>query len=119
LDSLGDSWKNDIFTVFAPNDKAFENLKDVDLSDASTLEGILQYHTIDDEIIYAEDLGCNKAYTMANDQITTHQCTGSTNQNLFQVGGGNADKAKPKIVDEDYGACNGIIHTLNKVILPP
>jgi len=116
---LSDSLKNDVFTLFAPNDKAFETAatEGVDLSNAETVAGLLQYHTIENTILRSEDLGCDEAYTMTGSTLTTtHECDEFA---VYQVGGGNAADAKPKIIDADRAACNGIIHGVNKLILPP
>ena len=114
MEPLKESLENDMLTFFAPNDKALEN---ADLSDEDALMELLLYHTIEDKIFTMEDLSCDQVYTMAGDTKTTvHECDGVSN---FQVGGGNTADEKPKIIDMDRGACNGVIHGVNKLILFP
>mmetsp|Transcript_21464 Transcript_21464/g.51183 ORF Transcript_21464/g.51183 Transcript_21464/m.51183 type:complete len:117 (+) Transcript_21464:2422-2772(+) len=115
MESLADTFKNEIYTIFAPTEEAFAgaDLSDIDID---ALTDILLYHTINDTIISAEDLGCGDVYTMTGGtQTTVHECNADS---VFQVGGGNAVDEWPEIVDTDLGACNGIVHIVNKLILP-
>ena len=117
MEPLADSLKNDVFTFFAPNDKALETATTVDLSNVETLTSLLQYHMIEEKIIRSEDLGCGREWPMVGNTLTTtHECDDIA---VYQVGGGNTADAKPKIIDADRAACNGMIHAVNKVILPP
>ena len=110
---LVDSLSNEIFTLFAPNNDALDG---VDLSDEETVSQHLRYHTAYNQVIVYEDLFCDSEIYMTGNKATTKtECDGS---DKFQVGGGNAQDSRPKIVDKRENACNGVVHIIDNVMLP-
>lgn len=107
------------FTVFAPTNVAFQELLDsnpawntVNDIPVETLEAVLLFHTLDSKV-------------MSTDLSDTYVNTLSTGPNgeplslQVKVSGGvafNGD-ASPTAVDVD--ASNGVVHVINKVMLPP
>ena len=55
---------------------------------------------------------------MATEESTRTICKRDTGFILYQKGYGNSDNNKPQVIKSDIDACNGIIHVVNKVILP-
>lgn len=113
---LLNSLKNDVYTVFAPNNNALENiLSTVDISDIDTVVSILLYHAIPDIQISSNDVVefCGSEVIMANGEAVTVDCR---NDNIFVLGSGNKE-LRPKIVKTDIATCTGIIHIVNQVIL--
>ncbi len=99
------------FTVFAPTDDAFAALPEADLAallaDPASLADVLLYHVIADEVTSAEVVGLTSA-TMANGDDVAISVAGST---VFVN--------HASVVAVDIAARNGVIHVLDKVILPP
>jgi len=114
---LADALNEDIFTIFAPTNGAFESLpaEVLDaLGDVDVLRDALLYHTAPEIKILASDLVCNSNVMMANLAETITVCADSE---IYQVGSGNSPEALPKIFAKDGGACNGVIHGINQVML--
>jgi len=114
---LGDALNNDIFTLFAPTNVAFD-LVPTEIIDAITdveaLRKALLYHAVPEVILRSEDLVCGAEVMMANRNDTITTCI---NDEIYQVGSGNTLGALPRIVAPDGVACNGIIHVIDQVIL--
>lgn len=66
-----------------------------------------------------EEMVCGTKQIMASQQIVKVGCDANS-EVAYVVGKGNGGKSspRPKFLDVDYEACNGIIHTLDYVILP-
>ena len=111
---------SDTFTVFAPNNNAFEKIpSNVDLSDIDTLIDVLLYHAVPETELFLEDLipFCDNGVVMANNEDVTIQCTSTnTGDNIFVVGSGNTE-SRPKVVKVDIPTCTGVVHIVNQVIL--
>lgn len=106
-------------TVFAPNDDAFEKLGAGALDylmdpDQAILGQILAFHTVEDKAIYSSDLRCKETVEMANGKESRTVCRKGS---IFQKGKGNSDMHRPEIVEVDIQTCNGVIHTVNEVML--
>lgn len=112
------------FTVFAPTDDAFAALLDAlmvtDISeiDAATLEAVLLHHAVAGVNVRSGDLtnpGNTPATTLEGDDIII--TLPGTDPNIADVtdGAGNTDIG---IIAVDVQAGNGVIHVLNKVLLP-
>lgn len=111
---------NGNWTLFAPNDNAFERLEleygglqaFIERGNNSLLE-VLRFHAVDGKKLYANDLKCDvgdSLITMANGKPTRTKC-----DPFGQKGGKNND---PAIFNEiDIEACNGIIHIIEDVLL--
>jgi len=108
-----------IWTVFAPTDEAFEllgsSLSEKVFESVENLEFVLLYHAVKNRVIYSKQLHCTHRLTMANGKETRTVCMGNM---VFQNGGGNSQDQRPKIVDVDIDACNGVVHVVDRVILP-
>ncbi|MCR6650999.1 MAG: fasciclin domain-containing protein [Cellvibrionaceae bacterium] len=105
------------FTVFAPTDAAFAELGESTinalLADPATLSNILLYHVIADAEILADQAinvanGENSLIDMANkDKAALSFNEGDLFINLA------------KVTSANVMAANGVIHVIDKVILPP
>jgi transforming growth factor-beta-induced protein len=119
-DTLDD--KHARFTVFAPTDKAFADFLDgTKLNDVpiKTLKEVLLTHVVIDRLKFKSDLRnrCSDLLEMASGKDTRTICK-NDKSDIFQKGGGNPDNRRPEIVDFDNKACNGVIHVINRVIIP-
>jgi len=123
----------DTLTLLAPTNTAFEKLPEELLTTALENTDLLTYilygHAVLNQEILTKDFVCENgpidSLIMANDEVTTIQCTssinseGNTDTDTFVVGGGNLDTSSlPRIIGPDGLACNGIIHAISDVILP-
>lgn len=106
------------FTVFAPNNAAFGSLlTELNLSGLAqvpqaTLENTLKYHVIAGQNVLAASL-------MDNMMVNTFQ-GGSFTVNL--EGGASITDANGRVATitaTDVQASNGVVHVINKVLLPP
>ena len=110
---------NPNFTVFAPTDEAFAALIE-DLGGVpgeTVLSTVLNHHVITDSNITSGDLmmGANPVTTLQGQDITI--TLPGTGNNIADVtdGAGNTDIG---IIFVDVQAENGVIHVVNKVLLP-
>lgn len=98
------------FTVFAPTDDAFaalpEGTVEALLADPDALAQILTYHVIAGKVM-STDLSDNMMATTVNGADVT-----ITTMNGVKVNDAN-------VVAADIEASNGVIHVIDKVILPP
>ncbi len=103
-----------IFTVFAPTDEAFAALGqetiDALLADPDTLKDIVLYHVIADASVEAET-----AISLAGSMV--EMANGDTV--MLSLSDGKLFINDAEVVATDVEASNGIIHVINKVILPP
>ena len=105
------------FTVFAPNNAAFAALlgelgvsKDALLADKPLLTAVLTYHVLPGKVLAADINDGAQAATVQGQVFT-----------LGLKGGPNITDArgrKAHIVATDVAASNGVIHVIDKVILP-
>jgi uncharacterized surface protein with fasciclin (FAS1) repeats len=97
------------FTVFAPTDEAFKKLAaggyDTLLKDASRLKAILNYHVVSGYFA-AKDVKSGEMMTLQGSTLTA-----AVSPSHVQVNGANLTKL-------DMAATNGIVHTIDAVILP-
>jgi uncharacterized surface protein with fasciclin (FAS1) repeats len=111
------------FTVFAPLNSAFDTLLNsnpawngvADIDDA-LLNSVLLHHVVSGNVRSGDlEVGANVAPTLEGDAITI--ILPGTEPNIADVtdGSGNSDIG---IVAVDVQAGNGVIHVLNKVMLP-
>ena len=118
LDSALDK-KNRVWTLFAPTDEAFDSLDgqiaNEVFSSVEDLEFVLLYHVISGVEVGSRQLVCTQRTIMANTKETRTVC--SVDQ-IFQKGAGNSNQEKPEIVKVDIEACNGVVHVVDRVILP-
>lgn len=107
------------YTLFAPTNEAFENSDyslDSLLLDESALQSLVSMHIAPSVLSY-EELQCNLNTEMINIDVTYTLCIGDAR---FQTADGNELRNIPLIIDEpeDINATNGIIHSVNNLILP-
>lgn len=101
------------FTVFAPDDNAFNasgiNSGTIGSLSADALEGILLYHTLGSKVIAADvPAGPNAAVTTAGGGTVYV----TKNSNGVFVNGW-------KVTTPDINASNGVIHSIERVLMPP
>ena len=109
---LVDALKGDgPFTVFAPTDEAFKNLPDGALEgllkDKEALKNVLLYHVVSGKVSSKEVVDLNKATTLNGSDLNI-----KTNNGKVMIN--DAD-----VIGADVMASNGIIHVIDKVLLPP
>ena len=100
------------FTVFAPTDAAFAALPagtlDGLLKDPAALKKILLYHVVSGSVTSDKVVGLTSATSVEGSPIAVSVKDGTVYLN---------DSAK--VVTPDVMASNGVIHVIDKVILPP
>lgn len=102
------------FTVFAPSNTAFTNLATAlnvtvaDLLNLPTLRDILLYHVLATEV---------PSSAVTNGMIATPASTTNTLK-LTKKGNGDIFVNQAKVVNPDLTATNGVVHTLDAVVLP-
>ena len=100
------------FTVFAPVNSAFEAIADVTATlSADQLASVLTYHVVPGAI-HASDLSNGQVVTTVNGDTFTVNINGSTVTLTDMTG------AEATVVLTDVEGTNGVIHVLDKVILP-
>ena len=97
------------FTVFAPNDEAFAKLPagtvDALLADPAKLTDVLTYHVVSGRVTAAEAAGLSSAATVQGGDLPI-----SSN--------GGIHVADATVVAADIEATNGVIHVIDRVLLP-
>jgi uncharacterized surface protein with fasciclin (FAS1) repeats len=109
---LVDALKGDgPFTVFAPTDEAFKNLPkgalEGLLKDKEALKNVLLYHVVSGKVSSKEVVDLNQATTLNGSDLKIKTDDGKVMINDANVTGA------------DVMASNGIIHVIDKVLLPP
>ncbi|MDG5492292.1 fasciclin domain-containing protein [Psychroserpens sp. SPM9] len=102
------------FTVFAPTNDAFAALTSI--PDEPVLTQVLLHHVLGDANVQSGDLTDGISPSMLDGQTITINLPG-TGDNIADVtdGAGNFDIG---VIAVDIQAGNGVIHVLNKVMLP-
>jgi transforming growth factor-beta-induced protein len=99
------------FTVFAPTDEAFAALPagtvEGLLKDPKALAEILKYHVVAGKVMAADAAKLTEAETLQGAPIA------------ISVKDGKVMINDAEVVSADVEASNGVIHVINKVILPP
>ena len=100
------------FTVFAPSDEAFSALDPNLLADLlksenkNKLTGILTFHVLAGKVMSSDISGTIEAATVNGQKVTVKKSYGNVFVNDAQV------------VAADIEADNGVIHVINKVLIP-
>ena len=100
------------FTVFAPSDEAFSALDPNLLADLlksenkNKLTGILTFHVLAGKVMSSDISGTIEAVTVNGQKVTVKKSYGNVFVNDAQV------------VAADIEADNGVIHVINKVLIP-
>jgi len=110
---LVDALREGEYTVFAPTNAAFENAfkqlgmtAEEVLADPETLASILQYHVVEG-VMPAADLSSGWVTTLNGDQVDV------------QISRGNVRVNNSRVIMADVEAANGVIHVVDRVLLPP
>ena len=109
------------FTVFAPSNAAFSQLltalgvTNIDQIPVATLASVLSYHLVGGRA-FSSDLS-NGALTMVAGGNTTINLTNGTGGGPTITGMGNSGN-KSNIVKANTVARNGVIHVIDRVLLP-
>ena len=102
------------FTVFAPTDDAFTKLPagtvEGLLKDKEKLASILTYHVVPGKVMSSEVVKLKSAKTVQGQEIKIDAAKWHLHRNV-KVNGAN-------IVKTDIECTNGVIHVIDKVILP-
>jgi transforming growth factor-beta-induced protein len=105
------------FTVFAPTDDAFAasglTMSDIDALSDEELTQILSYHVVMGEGLEAAELEPGGLDTAAGPSIVVDTNGGVT------LNGGNAVEGGANVVAADVMASNGVVHVIDRVLLPP
>jgi uncharacterized surface protein with fasciclin (FAS1) repeats len=98
-------------TVFAPTDAAFAKVPKATLDalgkDPEALKAVLLYHVVSGKVTAADVVKIKSAKTL----------NGASAK--IQVKAGKVYVAGAQVVTPDIMASNGVIHVINKVIIPP
>ena len=113
------------WTVFAPTNEAIESLINSvpkGTLNADNMADLLLFQMIETSVIEISDMRCEEWIMMADGGYSYTHCRGL---DKYQIGPGNGFKDSiillrdsPIVLREDIGACNGIVHTIDTVLLP-
>jgi uncharacterized surface protein with fasciclin (FAS1) repeats len=99
------------YTVFAPTDGAFAKVPDRTLNELANnrrkLRQVLLYHVLPGKLPASEVVQRERARTLEGSRVR------------FDVRGNAAFVNNARIIDTDIRARNGIVHAINRVLLPP
>ena len=99
------------FTVFAPTDAAFKKVPkstlDALAKDKKKLKAVLLYHVVAGKVTAADVVKLRSAKTLNGKKVR------------IRVSGSNVFVNTAKVVKADVMATNGIIHVVNRVLIPP
>jgi uncharacterized surface protein with fasciclin (FAS1) repeats len=99
------------YTVFAPTDAAFAKVPKATLNalmmDRPKLKAVLLYHVVTGRVT-AKDVAKLSSAKTANGKSVT-----------IRVAGGNVFVNGAKVTTADVMATNGVIHVINRVLIPP
>nr|NIU38441.1 fasciclin domain-containing protein [Candidatus Bathyarchaeota archaeon] len=102
------------FTVFAPTDDAFAKLPagtvEGLLKDKEKLASILTYHVVPGKVMSSDVVKLKSAKTVQGQEIKIDAAKWHLHRNV-KVSGAN-------VVKTDIECTNGVIHVIDKVILP-
>lgn len=102
------------FTIFAPTNAAFAKLGDISSLSSAALKNILLYHVIPGRVL-AKDLKVGAVKTVQGTTIHVNIAVSTVNGTrvtTVTLDGGS------KVINTDTIAMNGVIHTINKVLMP-
>lgn len=98
------------FTVFAPTDEAFAQIPESDLqallADKEALTAVLTYHVVPGKVLAEDVVNLSSAETANGQSVEIRTWDGNV-----MVGGAT-------VVSADIEATNGVIHVIDKVLLP-
>jgi uncharacterized surface protein with fasciclin (FAS1) repeats len=98
------------FTVFAPTDAAFAKVPKATLAslakNRSKLRAVLLYHVVKGKVTAAQAMKLHSARTLEGKPVT------------IRVSGGKVIVGGATVVKANVMASNGVIHVINKVLIP-
>ena len=98
-------------TVFAPTDAAFAKVPKATLAalgkDKAKLKAVLLYHVVAGKVTAAKVVKLTSAKTLNGQSVS------------IKVTGGKVFVNTAQVVTPDVMASNGVIHVINKVLIPP
>lgn len=98
------------FTVFAPTDEAFaalpEGTLEALLEDTEALTEILTYHVVPGKVMASDVVQLNSSMTALGQEVS------------ISTEGGDVMVNDATVVQADIEASNGVIHVIDKVLLP-
>merc|ERR1711957_938707 len=99
------------FTVFAPTNEAFAKIPEATLTqllgNVQLLDQLLEYHVLSGEFSMRELMSTQLVDTLEKEAVVVRSVGG-------KIMGNNAD-----VVTADVGATNGVVHVIDKVLVPP
>jgi uncharacterized surface protein with fasciclin (FAS1) repeats len=99
------------FTVFAPTDAAFKKVPKKTLNallrNKAKLKAVLLYHVVSGKVTAADVVKLRSAKTLNGKNVR------------IRVSGSNVFVNKAKVTKPDVMASNGVIHVVNRVLIPP
>lgn len=99
------------YTVFAPTDAAFEKVPkrnlNVLLRNKAKLKAVLLYHVVSGKVTAADVVKLSPAKTLNGKSVR------------IRVSGTNVFVNSAKVTTPDVMASNGVIHVINRVLIPP
>jgi uncharacterized surface protein with fasciclin (FAS1) repeats len=99
------------YTVFAPTDAAFKKVPkktlNALLADKAKLKAVLLYHVVSGKVTAADVVKLMSATTVNGKDVR------------IRVSGPNVFVNKAKVTKPDVMASNGVIHVINRVLIPP
>jgi uncharacterized surface protein with fasciclin (FAS1) repeats len=99
------------YTVFAPTDAAFAKVPKATvnalLADKAKLRAVLLYHVVPGKVTSAAVTQLSSAKTASGKKIR------------IRVAGKNVFVNNAKVTKADVAASNGVIHVVNRVLIPP
>jgi len=100
-----------LFTVFAPTDAAFEKVPKATLTallhNKAELRAVLLYHVVSGKVTAADVVRHSSARTLDGKSVR------------IRVSGSNVFVNGAKVTKPDVMASNGVIHVINRVLIPP
>ena len=98
------------YTVFAPTDAAFKKVPKATLAalakDKAKLRAVLLYHVVKGKVTAAEAMKLRSAKTVEGKSVA------------IRVSGGKVIVGGATVVKADVMASNGVIHVIDKVLIP-
>lgn len=104
------------FTVFAPNNSAFEKLlkakgwKSLDDIPAELLDAVLKYHVLPNANVQSKDLKAGEITMLASGKITVDLTDGAKLK--------TSSDQTVKIIATDVQGTNGVVHVVEDVLIP-
>ena len=98
------------FTVFAPTDAAFAKVPKATLAslakNKAKLRAVLLYHVVNGKVTAAQAMNLHSAKTLEGKSLS------------IRVTGGKVIVGGATVVKADVAASNGVIHVIDKVLIP-